>query len=97
MEAAMRHDDEDKGRGLEEHLEPGVDEIPEESHVVFDFTGLEQPNIGELSLILTARLRSAAHENVWVRSLPPRTARVLAILGLDHLFRTYPEAADEMN
>ena len=93
----MRHDDEDKGRGLDPHLETGVEEHPEESHVVFDFTGLEQASIGELSLILTARLRSAPHENVWVRSLPPRTARVLAILRLDHLFRTYPEAADEMN
>ena len=93
----MRHDDEDKGRGLETQLEPGVEQNLEESHVVFDFTGLEQASIGELSLILTARLRSAPHENVWVRSLPPRTARVLAILRLDHLFRVYPEAADEMN
>ena len=93
----MRHDDKDEGRGLDTRLDRVPHEDNEENHVVFDFTGLEQANIGDLSLILTARLRSAPHENVWVRSLPERTARVLAILRLDHLFRRYPEAADELN
>lgn len=66
-------------------------------HVVFDFTGLERPDVGDLSLILTARLQSGPTESVWVRSLPEQTERLLRILRLDHLFRTYPEGSDELN
>jgi len=68
-----------------------------ETHVVFDFTGLEQPDVCNLSLILTARLQAGPDESVWVRSLPGQTARILRILKLDHLFRQYPIATDEMN
>ena len=68
-----------------------------ESHVVFDFTGLEQPDVCDLSLILTARLQSAPTDNVWVRSLPGQTARILRILRLDHLFREYPTSSDDLN
>jgi hypothetical protein len=93
----MRRDDTNDGRRLHEPLEHGSDETPEKSHVVFDFTGLEQANIGDLSLILTARLQSAPTDSVWVRSLPWRTAQVLKILRLDHLFRHYPEAEDQMH
>jgi hypothetical protein len=66
-------------------------------HVVFDFTGLEQPDVGDLSLILTARLQSAPTDQVWVRSLPQQTARILKILRLDHLFRRYPSGSDQMH
>jgi anti-anti-sigma regulatory factor len=76
---------------------PDVVEETKERHVVFDFTGLEEPDVCDLSLILTARLQSAPTGNVWVRSLPWETARVLRILRLDHLFRTYPKAPDELN
>jgi hypothetical protein len=69
----------------------------EEGHVVFDFTGLEQANIEDLALILTARLNSAPDENVWVRSLPPRTARILQYLKLDHLFLHCPEDEGQPN
>lgn len=96
-EAAMRNDDNNSGRHLREELATHVDETPEDEHVVFDFTGLEQANVGDLSLILTARLQSAPTDNVWVRSLPLRTARVLEFLRLDHLFRHYPEADGAMN
>jgi len=70
---------------------------PQAGHVVFDFTGLERPDVGDLSLILTARLQSAPTDSVWVRSLPSQTERILRILKLDHLFRTYPEGSDELN
>ena len=66
-------------------------------HVVFDFTGLEQPDVGDLSLILTARLRSAPTDQVWVRSLPWQTARVLRHLRLDHLFRPYPRGSQQLH
>jgi hypothetical protein len=66
-------------------------------HVVFDFTGLDQPDVGDLSLILTARLQSAPTDHVWVRSLPWQTARVLEALRLDHLFRLYPSGSEELH
>lgn len=92
----MRHDDEhDRERLLE--LETAAEGAPETGHIVFDFTGLEQSNVADLALILTARLRSGPTESVWVRSLPWRTAQVLKILKLDHLFRHYPEVEGELN
>jgi hypothetical protein len=95
-EAAMRHGDKHNRNRL--HKLAIEENAPsEESHVVFDFTGLEQANVGDLSLILTARLQSAPTENVWVRSLPARTAQVLRILRLDHLFRQYPEGKEMVN
>jgi hypothetical protein len=67
------------------------------NHVVFDFTGLERPNVGDLSLILTARLQSGPTGNVWVRALPWQTERILKLLRLDHMFRTYPTESDDLN
>ena len=92
----MRHDDKNDGRRLRERLQERAD-APEVSHVVFDFSGLERPNVTDLSLILTARLQCEPGDSVWVRSLPWQTARILEVLRLDHLFRRYPEAADELN
>jgi hypothetical protein len=66
-------------------------------HVVFDFTGLDQPDVSDLSLILTARLRSAPTDHVWVRSLPRQTARILRALHLDHLFRLYPKGSEQLH
>jgi hypothetical protein len=66
-------------------------------HVVFDFTGLDQPDVGDLSLILTARLQSGPTGHVWVRSLPAQTARILRALRLDHLFRTYPKGSEALH
>jgi hypothetical protein len=93
----MRHEDQhDRERPIE-RLETTTDASPETGHVVFDFTGLEQANVGDLSLILTARLQSAPTDSVWVRSLPWRTAQVLRFLRLDHLFRHYPESEGQLN
>ena len=92
----MRYDDKKERQRLQA-LEDRAPETPEEGHIVFDFTGLEQANVGDLSLILTARLRSAPTDSVWVRSLPWRTAQVLKFLKLDHLFRHYPEGDGQLN
>ncbi len=97
-EAAMRQDDREGRRRSEERLQDMSEETcPTTGHVVFDFTGLERPDVCDLSLIITARLLSAPTDSVWVRSLPSQTARVLRILRLDHLFRQYPTASDELN
>lgn len=93
----MRRDDKSDGQRLQEALRHQADESQAEGHVVFDFAGLEQANVGDLSLILTARLLSAPTDSVWVRSIPSRTAEVLRILRLDHLFRQYPEGGEQMN
>ena len=69
----------------------------EEAHVVFDFTGLEQANVGDLALILTARLRTGPDDHVWVRSIPRRTAELLKYLRLDHLFPVVPEDHGQPN
>lgn len=61
-----------------------------ETDIVFDFTGLNRPNLTDLALILTARLRSDPEDRVWVRALPRSTWHILQVLGLDHLFKVYP-------
>lgn len=92
----MRRDEEGKAQKVDNQLQDRL-EGASESHVVFDFTGLEEPDVCDLSLILTARLQSAPTDSVWVRSLPWQTARILRILRLDHLFRQYPTGAEDLN
>jgi anti-anti-sigma regulatory factor len=99
----MRQDDKDKSGsrslqllGGEEHLQDRNDVAGAGNHIVFDFSGLNKPDVADLALILTARLKTPPHESVWVRAINPRTARVLRALGLDHLFRYYP-GSDVMN
>ncbi len=68
-------------------------EVPSDgTHVVFDFTGLHRLGVTDLALIVTARLKVASPEGVWVRELDDRTERILRGLGLAHLFRRYPSA-----
>jgi hypothetical protein len=93
----MRYDDKNDRLRLREQLHETAGEPDEYSHVVFDFTGLERPTVGDLAMILTARLQSAPGDSVWVRSIHWQTARILEILKLDHLFRHYPQPADELN
>ena len=88
--------DEKNERGrMKEALD--VEGRPMPGHLVFDFTGLERPNVCDLSLILTARLNAAPTASVWLRSLPWQTARILQLLHLDHLFRHYPTGSGELN
>ena len=96
-EASMRPDDKSDKQRPREQLQERPAEAPEASHVVFDFTGLDRPNVGDLALIITARLRSEPGDEVWAKSLPEHTARILEALKLNHLFRRYPEAGDELN
>ena len=69
----------------------------DERGVVFDFTGLHRPELCDLAWILTARLKSAPEQRVWVRALPESTWTVLRALGLDHLFHVLPRAGGVMN
>jgi len=65
--------------------------------LVFDFSGLHSPELTDLALILTARLRAGPSDRVWVRALPYGTWRVLRALGLDHLFHVYPAPGENLN
>lgn len=93
----MRHEDERRKELRMQAQDTEPERAPEEGHLVFDFTGLERPDVCDLALILTARLNAASTESVWVRALPLQTARVLHAMRLDHLFRHYPTGSDDMN
>ena len=69
----------------------------QEADLVFDFSGLHPLELTDLALVLTARLRAAPSDRVWVRALPHGAWRVLRGLGLDHLFRFYPAPGNELN
>ncbi len=68
-----------------------------DTDLVYDFTGLDRPDVADLSLVITARLQAGPDHRVWVRALPASTWRVLRVLGLGHLFRLYPGPPDRMN
>jgi hypothetical protein len=96
--AIHERDDERRARRLElrgpsdaqaRSGEPGDD-------LVFDFTGLEQPDLLDLSFVLTARL-AAPEDRVWVRALSARSWGVLQGLGLDHLFQPWPGPSEGRN
>jgi len=93
----MRHDDKSERAQLLERSRAKPEEREADGHVVFDFTGLQQTDVGDLALILTARLAAAPNDTVWTRSLPYRTAEILRILKLDHLFQAYPEGEGQLN
>lgn len=93
----MRRDDERRDELPTQVREIEPERAPEEGHLVFDFTGLERPDVCDLALILTARLNAASTDSVWVRALPLQTARVLQAMRLDHLFRHYPTGSEDMN
>ena len=93
----MRHDDPRRNDLRTQTVEREPEVAPDTGHLVFDFTGLERPDVVDLSLILTARLSASPGESVWVRALPWQTARVLEAMRLDHLFRHYPVGSEELN
>jgi anti-anti-sigma regulatory factor len=96
----MRRDQKDKSEGsgqrrvAEERLQSRQEVSSATDNVVFDFTGLRKPDVADLALILTARLKTPLNASVWVRAIDPGTARVLRALGLDHLFRVYPGSGE---
>ena len=98
----MRRDQKEKREGsgqwrvAEERLQSWQEVSSPRGNVVFDFTGLRKPDVADLALILTARIKTPLNASVWLRAIDPRTARVLRVLGLDHLFRVYPRSG-EMN
>ena len=96
----MRQDHKDKRdgdgqpRATEESLQTRQEVSSAPGDVVCDFTGLRKPDVADLALILTARLKTPPDKSVWVRAIDPMTARVLRALGLDHLFRVYPGSGE---
>lgn len=63
--------------------------------LVFDFAGMQTPDIRDLALLLTARMLAERDERaVWVRALPHRSWEILHAMGLAHLFRLFPAGGD---
>lgn len=92
----MRRDDEHRDQKRLQLQERAPEPRTRDEHVVFDFTGLERPDVTDLALILTARLHMPT-EQVWVRALPWHTARMLEAMHLDHLFPVFPEDPTQPN
>lgn len=66
--------------------------------LIFDFSGVQVPDLGDLSLLLTARMLAEEEERrVWVRALPEPTWRLLQALGLAHLFELFPNGTEFAN
>jgi len=93
----MRHDGgEPRGNGPKARSKRR--QTKDDADLVFDFSGKEVPDLGDLSLLLTARMLAEEEERqVWVRALPEPTWRLLQALGLDHLFQLFPAGGGSGN
>ncbi|HZD06456.1 MAG TPA: hypothetical protein VE173_16205 [Longimicrobiales bacterium] len=93
----MRQDGKpDHGGGL--HEPRGSDVSSPHQGLVFDFAGMQTPDIRDLTLLLTARMLAERDERpVWVRGLPHRSWEVLHAMGLAHLFRLFPSGGERAN
>lgn len=70
---------------------PGAD-------VVFDFSDQKTPDLGGLSLLLTAQqLASSEDRRVWIKDLPYQTWQILITMGLSELFLRFPQAYGPMD
>lgn len=66
--------------------------------VVFDFAGMQSPDLGALCLMLTARnLADGDQRKVWLHALPESTWRLLHNLGLEHYFELLPQIGETVN
>ena len=66
--------------------------------LVFDFTGLQAPDVVGLALIMTAQ--QLAHEEcrkVWVKDLPDHVWNFLYATGLQSFFEFFPNSGDLEN
>lgn len=85
----MRHENERKEHALGGAWVDGL---------VFDYAGKQTPDLGGLTLLLTARMLADREDRkVWVRALPDHTWQVLHSLGLDHMFELFPNSGKLVN
>lgn len=71
---------------------------PRPTDLVFDYAGKKTPDLGGLTLLLTARMLADLDDRkVWVRSLPDQTWQMLHALGLDHMFELFPNSGELVN
>lgn len=66
--------------------------------LVFDFAGMQSPDLSAICLMLTAR-NLAGHDErkVWLHALPEPTWRLLHSLGLEHYFELLPATGEMVN
>lgn len=76
--------------------DPGA--IGPQADVVFDFSDLRTPDLGGLSLLLTAQqMVSAENRQVWIKELPYQTWQILIAMGLNGLFLRFPQSYGPMD
>ena len=66
--------------------------------LVFDFTGLQAPDVVTLALVMTAR--QLAHDEcrrVWVKDLPDHVWNFLYATGLQSFFEFFPNSGNLEN
>lgn len=69
----------------------GLDEEPEASDVVFDFSDLDQMRIQDLTVLLTAsQLARNEDRTVWAAGVAMHTWRTLHAMGLGGYFKPFP-------
>jgi hypothetical protein len=71
---------------------------PQPTDLVFDFAGMQSPDLSAICLMLTAR-NLAGHDErkVWLHALPEPTWRLLQSLGLEHYFKMLPASGAMVN
>lgn len=83
-------------RGIDRHAGSAAGDP--EWDLVFDFAGKKTPDLGGLTLLLTARMLADRNDRkVWVRALPDRTWQLLHAMGLDHMFELFPNSLNRLN
>lgn len=71
---------------------PGAGSEAPRPDLVFDFSGMDDMTVQDLSVLLTAqRLASSEDRTVWVTGVAHRTWYALDALGLARFFRPFPD------
>jgi len=66
--------------------------------LVFDFSGMDSPDLGGLCLMLTARvLAGEDNRRVWLHALPDPAWRLLHAMGLERYFELLPASGKLVN
>jgi len=68
---------------------------PDDTDLIFDFTGIHTLDVRSLSLLLTAQqVADRDGSTVWVAGLPEQVWSVFRAMGLDDFFREFPGEGD---
>ncbi len=76
-------------------LKPRTMSVPD---VVFDFSGIDGPDLYTICVVLTARMLEGLEDRrVWLHALPEPTWRLMGALGLQRFFEVLPVGSTSLN